>query len=83
MQNDEFVQDDLMSEIDSLKSENLKLRNQVSLVLAENQLTQRIFEIKQNFTTSPESERIIMPISNRISKIRSEKQTLENELNLI
>jgi len=72
-----------LSEIDSLKSENLKLRNYVSLVLAENQLTQRIFEIKQNFTTSPESERIIMPISDRISKIRSEKQTLENELNLI
>jgi hypothetical protein len=72
-----------MSEIDSLKSENLKLRNYISLVLAENQLTQRIFEIKQNFTTSPESERIIMPISDRISKIRSEKQTLENELNLI
>jgi len=72
-----------MSEIDSLKSENLKLRNYVSLVLAENQLTQRIFEIKQNFTTSPESERMILPISDRISKIRSEKQTLENELKLI
>lgn len=72
-----------MSEIDSLKSENLKLRNYVSLVLAENQLTQRIFEIKQNFTNSRESERIIMPISDRISKIRSEKQILENELNLI
>jgi hypothetical protein len=72
-----------MSEIDSLKSENLKLRNYISLVLAENQLTQRIFEIKQNFTNSRESERIIMPISDRISKIRSEKQTLENELNLI
>ena len=72
-----------MSEIDSLKSENLKLRNYVSLVLAEIQLIQRIFEIKQNFTNSPESERIIMPISDRISKIRSERQTLENELNLI
>ena len=72
-----------VSEIDSLKSGNLKLRNYVSLVLAENQLTQRIFEIKQNFTNSRESERIIMPISDRISKIRSEKQTLENELNLI
>ena len=32
---------------------------------------------------SPESERIILPISNKISKIKSEKQTLENELNLI
>jgi len=72
-----------MSEIDSLKSENLKLRNYVSLVLAEIQLMQRIFEIKQNFTNSPESERIIMPILDRISKIRSERQTLENELNLI
>ena len=72
-----------VSEIDSLKSGNLKLRNYVSLVLAENQLTQRIFEIKQNFTNSRESERIIMPISDRISKIRSEKQILENELNLI
>jgi hypothetical protein len=72
-----------MSEIDSLKSENLKLRIYISLILAENQLTQRIFEIKQNFTTSPKSELIIMPISYRISKIRSEKQTLENELNLI
>ena len=72
-----------MSEMDSLKSENLKLRNYISLVLAENQLTQQIFEIKQNFTNSRESERIIMPISDRISKIRSEKQILENELNLI
>ena len=72
-----------ISEVDSLKSENLKLRNYVSLVLAENQLTQRIFEIKQNFTNSRESERIIVPISDRISKIRLEKQTLENELNLI
>jgi hypothetical protein len=72
-----------MSEVESLKSENLKLRNYISLVSAEIELTQRIFEIKQNFTTSPESERIIMPISDRISKIRSEKQTLENELNLI
>ena len=72
-----------MSEINSLKFENLKLRNYISLVLAENQLTQRIFEIEQNYTNSPESERVIMPISDRISKIRSEKQTLENELNLI
>ena len=72
-----------MSEIDSLKSENLKLRNYVSLVLSENQLTQRNFEIRQNFTNSRESECIIMPISDRISKIRSEKQTLENESNLI
>ena len=71
-----------MSEINFLKSENLKLRNYISLVLAEIELTQRIVEIKQNFANSPDSERIIVPISNRISKIKSEKKALENELNL-
>ena len=71
-----------MSEVESLKSENLKLRNYISLVSAEIELTQRILEIKQNFANSPDSERIIVPISNRISKIKSEKKTLENELNL-
>ena len=71
-----------MSEIDFLKSENLKLRNYISLILAEIQLTQRIFEIKQNFTNPEESERITLPISNRLSKIKSEKQVLEHELNL-
>jgi len=71
-----------MSEVESLKSENLKLRNYISLVLAEIELTQRIVEIKQNFANSPDSERIIVPISNRISKIKSEKKALENELNL-
>ena len=62
-----------MSEIDLLKSENLKLRNYISLMMAEIQLTQRIFEIKQNFTNPEESERIIMPISNRLSKIKLRK----------
>jgi len=71
-----------MSEVESLKSENLKLRNYISLVLAEIELIQRIVEIKQNFANSPDSERIIVPISNRISKIKSEKKALENELNL-
>jgi hypothetical protein len=72
-----------MSEIDFLKSENLKLRNYISLVLAEIDFTQRISEIRQNFVNSSDSERIIMPISDRIYKIKLEKQTLENELNLI
>ena len=71
-----------MSEAESLKSENLKLRNYISLVSAEIELTQRIFEIKQNFANSPDSERIIVPISNRISKIKLEMKVLENELNL-
>ncbi|KAF6250129.1 MAG: hypothetical protein EX284_00505 [Candidatus Nitrosopumilus sp. MTA1] len=71
------------SEIESLKSENQKLRNYISLVFAELELTQRIGEIKQNFVNSSDSERIIVPILNKISKIKSEKLTLEQEMHLI
>ncbi len=72
-----------MSEIESLKSENQKLRNYISLVLSEIELTQRVSEIKQNFVNSPDSKRIITPILDRISKIKSEKLLLEQELNFI
>ncbi len=68
--------------IEFLKSENQKLRNFISLVLAEIELIQRVSEIKENFENSPDSERIITPILNRISKIKSEKQSLERELHL-
>jgi hypothetical protein len=68
------------SEIESLKSENQKLRNYISLVFAELELKQRIGEIKQNFVNSSDSERIIVPILNKISKIKSEKLTLEQEM---
>ena len=71
-----------MSEIESLKSENQKLWNYISLVFAEIELTQRVSEIKENFENSPDSERIIMPILDRISKIKSEKLLLEQELYL-
>jgi hypothetical protein len=71
-----------MSEIESLKSENQKLRNYISLVLSEIELTQRVSEIKQNFVNSPDSKRIITPILDRISKIKSEKLFLEHELHL-
>ena len=71
-----------MSEIDSIKSENQKLRQYISLINAELELTQRVFEIKQNFANSPDSERIIKPILDRINKIQSEKLPLQNELNL-
>ena len=70
------------SELDSVKSENQKLRNYISLVYAEIELSQRLFEIKENFTNSDDSKRITVPILNRISKIKSEKESLENELNL-
>jgi len=66
-----------MSEIESLKSENQKLRNYISLVLAEIELTQRVSEIKQNFVNSSDSGRIIMPIIDKISKIKSEKLYFE------
>ncbi len=71
-----------MSEIESLKSENQKLSNYISLVFAEIELTQRVDEIKENFENSPDSERIILPILDRISKIKSEKLLLEQELYL-
>ena len=71
-----------MSEIESLKSENQKLRNYISLVFAEIELIQRVVEIKKNFENSTDSERIIMPILDRISKIKSEKLLLEQELYL-
>ena len=71
-----------MVEIDSLKSENQKLREYISLINAELELSQRVYDIKQNFVNSPDSERIIKPILDRISKIRSEKSLLQKELNL-
>jgi hypothetical protein len=71
-----------MSEIESLKSENQKLQNYISLVFAEIELIQRVVEIKKNFENSTDSERIIMPILDRISKIKSEKLLLEQELYL-
>ncbi|QLH02562.1 hypothetical protein C5F47_02790 [Nitrosopumilus cobalaminigenes] len=70
------------SELDSVKSENKKLRNYISLISAEIELSQRLHEIKQNFTHSPDSKRLTVPILDRIARIKSEKSILENELNL-
>ena len=72
-----------VSELDSLKSENKKLRTYISLVNAEIELSQRLYEIKENFANSPDSERITVPILDRISKIKSEKNVLENELKIM
>ena len=71
-----------ISETEIPKSENQKLRNYISLVLAEIELTQRVGEIEQTFVNSSGSERIITPILNRITKIKSEKLLLEEKLNL-
>ena len=71
------------SGVDLVKSENLKLRNYISLVYAEIELSQRLNEIKQNFANLPDSERITKPILDRISQIIYEKSVLENELKSI
>ncbi len=71
-----------MSEIESMKSENQKLRNYISLVVSEIELKERVNEIQQNFESSSDSEQITAPILDRISKIISEKLDLEQELHL-
>ncbi len=71
-----------MSEIESMKSENQKLRNYISLVISEIELKERVKEIQQNFESSSDSEQITAPILDRISKITSEKLDLEKELHL-
>jgi hypothetical protein len=71
-----------MSDIESLKSENQKLREYISLISSEIEFNDRVHEIKQNFKDSPDLERIIVPILDRIDKIKSEKSSLATELNL-
>jgi len=53
-----------------------------SLVAAELELIQRVFEIRQNFLNSSDSERLVEPILKRISKIKTEKLYLEKKFNL-
>ena len=65
------------------KSENLEFNNYKSLIFAENELIQRVNEIRQNFSNSFDSERLVEPILQRISKIQSEKSLLEKKFNLI
>ena len=72
----------MTSEFQFIKLENLKLRNYISLILAEKQLTKRIFEIRKNFTNSVDSERLVLPMLKRISRIKSEMLSLEQDLDL-
>lgn len=71
-----------MSEIESLKLENQKLRNYILLEVSEIEFKNRVDEIKQNFQNSADLEILIVPILDRIEKIKSEKQTIASELNL-
>ena len=72
-----------ISELEFLRSENLKLRNYISLIQAEIELKQRVYEIKNNFSNSDDSDHIVSPIMSRISRIESEKSILQQELNLL
>jgi hypothetical protein len=71
------------SEDNPSQSENFEFNNYKSLVSAEIELIQRVFEIRQNFSNSSDSEHIVEPILQRISNIRSEKLILEKKFNLI
>jgi len=71
-----------MSEIESLKSEIQKLRNYILLEESEIEFKNRVDEIKQNFQNSPDLERLIEPILNRIKQIQSEKSSIASELKL-
>ena len=71
------------SEDNPSQSENFEFNNYKSLVSAEIELIQRVFEIRQNFSNSSDSERIVETILQRISNIRSEKLILEKKFNLI
>ena len=71
-----------MSDVESLKSENRKLREYISLVSSEIEFIDRVNEISQNYKGSPDLERIITPILDRIDKIKSEKSLLATELDL-
>ena len=64
-------------------SENSELQTYKSLIAAEIELIQRVFEIRQNFSNSFDSELLIEPILQRISRIKSEKLTFEQKFNLI
>jgi hypothetical protein len=63
--------------------ENFELNHYKSLVSAELELIQRVLEIRQNFSNVSDSDRLVEPILQRISKIKSEKLTFEQKFNLI
>jgi len=65
------------------QSENFELNHYKSLVSAELELIQRVLEIRQNFSNVSDSDRLVEPILQRISKIKSEKLIFEQKFNLI
>ena len=71
------------SDDDNSLSENFEFIDYQSLVAAEIELIQRVVDIRQNLTKSSDSERLVEPILQRISKIKSEKLIFEQQFNLI
>ena len=71
------------SDDDNSLSENFEFIDYQSLVAAEIELIQRVFEIRQNFKNSSDSEQLVEPILKRISRIKSEKLLFEQKFNLI
>ena len=71
------------SKNNSVEFNNPEFNNYKSLISAEIELIQRVFEIRQNFSTSSDSERLVKPILQRISKIKYEKLIFEQKFNLI
>ncbi len=68
---------------DESLSENFEFANYQSLITAEIELIQRVFEIRQNFKNSSDSEQLVEPILKRISRIKSKKLLFEQKFNLI
>ena len=71
------------SKNNSVEFNNPEFNNYKSLISAEIELIQRVFEIRQNFSNHSDSERLVEPILKRISKIKCEKLILEQKFNLI
>ena len=71
------------SDNNSAQSETFEFSNYKSLVSAEIELIQRVFEIRENFSNSSDSESLVEPILERIFKIKSEKLIFEQKFNLI
>jgi|TARA_B110000438_G_scaffold11984_1_gene11744 hypothetical protein len=65
------------------QSDNFEFTNYKSLVSAEIELIQRVFEIRQIFLNSSDSECLVEPILERISRIKSKKLIFEQKFNLI
>ena len=68
--------------IDQLKKENQSLRKYISLLLGEIEFSNRVAEIRSNFSNTNDAEQLCIPILERMSRLRNERVSLESELEL-